>query len=57
MAAAPASPADALAQDLLVVRDLIAKIDQAIASGKLSPEEIAAWQQILDRLEARMKGY
>lgn len=57
VAAAPASAADALAQDLLVVRDLIAKIDQAIASGKLSPEEIAAWQQILDRLEARMKGY
>jgi len=57
VAAAPSGSADALAQDLLVVRDLISKIDQAVASGKLSPEEIAAWQQILDRLEARMKGY
>ena len=57
LATSPSGSADAMAQDLLVVRDLIAKIDQAIASGKLSPEEIAAWQQILDRLEARMKGY
>lgn len=54
---ASSGPEDAMAQDLLVVRDLIARIDQAISSGKLSPEEIAAWRQILDRLEARMKGY
>jgi hypothetical protein len=55
--APPSGSADAMAQDLLVVRDLVARIDQAIASGRLSAEELAAWQQILDRLEARMKGY
>ena len=54
---APAGSTDALAQDLLTVRDLIARIDQAIASGSLSAEEIDAWQRILDQLEARKKGY
>lgn len=57
LATASSGPGDAMAQDILVVRDLIAKIDLAVASGKLSSEEIAAWRQILDRLEERMKGY
>jgi hypothetical protein len=54
----PTDPAAAMAQDLLTARDLVAKIDQAIASGKpLSAEEIAAWLKILDSLEERKKGY
>jgi hypothetical protein len=54
----PSDPAAALAQDLLTVRDLVAKIDQAMASGKaLSAEEVAAWLKILESLEERKKGY
>jgi hypothetical protein len=53
-----ADPSAAMAQDLLTVRDLVARIDQAMAGGKaLSADEIAAWLKILDRLEERKKGY
>jgi len=49
--------ASALAIDLVAVRDLITRIDQAIASGNADPQEIAAWKKILDRLEERKKDY
>lgn len=47
----------ALAADLVAVRDLIAQIDRAMASGSIKPDELAAWNKILDRLEERKKGY
>jgi len=51
-------PSAAMSSDLVAVRDLISRIDLSIASGKApSPEELAAWQKILDRLEEREKGY
>ena len=47
-----------MSSDLVAVRDLLSRIDLAISSGKVpSPEELAAWQKILDRLEERKKGY
>jgi hypothetical protein len=53
-----AEPAAAISSDLVAVRDLLSRIDLSISSGKApSPEELAAWQKILDRLEERKKGY
>jgi hypothetical protein len=53
-----ADPSVAMSSDLVAVRDLISRIDLSIASGKApSPQELAAWQKILDRLEEREKGY
>lgn len=53
-----AEPAVAMSADLVAVRDLLSRIDLSISSGKApSPEELAAWQKILDRLEERKKGY
>ena len=47
-----------MAADLLTVRELLAKIDEAMANGRTpQADEIAAWQKILDRLEERKKGY
>jgi len=47
-----------IAADLVAARDLISRIDRALASGvPPSAEEIAAWNRILDRLEERKKGY
>lgn len=43
--------------DLVSVRDLLTRINQGLASGTLSPDELAAWQKILDRLEERKKDY
>ncbi len=53
----PADPRTALAADLVAVRDLLTRIDRAIETGDAKPEEIAAWKSILERLEARKKGY
>ena len=53
----PADARTALAADLVAVRDLITRIDRAIASGDAKPDEIAAWKSILERLEERKKGY
>jgi hypothetical protein len=48
----------AAAGDLLIVRDLISRIDRALSSGAaVSFEEIEAWKKILDKLEERKKGY
>jgi hypothetical protein len=53
-----AEPAAAMSSDLVAVRDLLSRIDFSLSSGKPpSPEELAAWQKILDRLEERKKGY
>jgi hypothetical protein len=55
-----ASPdaATSMAADLVSVRDLVGRIDRAIASGGvISAEELSAWTKILDRLEERKKGY
>jgi hypothetical protein len=50
--------ATAMATDMVATRDLIIRIDRALASGiPISSDEIAAWQKILDRLEEREKGY
>jgi len=47
-----------MAADLVAVRDLIARMDKALAEGEtVSPDELAAWKKILDRLEERKKGY
>jgi hypothetical protein len=43
--------ATSMATDLIAVRDLIERIDRAIAEGNISPDKI------LDRLEERKKGY
>lgn len=52
------SPAEAMAVDLLTIRDLISQIDLAVVGGKpLSAEEVSAWRKILDSLEERKKGY
>jgi hypothetical protein len=54
----PPDAATSMAADLVAVRDLIARIDRALAEGgNLSQEELSAWQKILDRLEERKKGY
>ncbi|HUW41562.1 MAG TPA: hypothetical protein VMV90_11175 [Rectinemataceae bacterium] len=48
----------ALETDMVAARDLIGRIDRALASGTpISADELAAWQKILDRLEERKKGY
>jgi hypothetical protein len=49
--------ATSMAADLIAVRDLIGRIDRATAEGSISPDELAAWRKILDRLEERKKGY
>lgn len=50
--------ATSMAADLVSVRDLVGRIDRAIAAGgTISAEELAAWAKILDRLEERKKGY
>jgi hypothetical protein len=50
--------ATSMAADLVAARDLISRIDRAIASGgTISDEELDAWRKILDRLEERKKGY
>jgi hypothetical protein len=54
---AEADPAIALSTDLVAARDLITRIDFALATGNATPDEIAAWKKILDRLEERKKGY
>jgi len=54
----PPDAATSMAADLVAVRDLISRIDIAVAEGRtISPDEIAAWGKILDRLEERKKGY
>jgi hypothetical protein len=51
-------PATAMGADLVAVRDLITRIDRALAEGgTVSDDELAAWRKILDRLEERKKGY
>ena len=56
-AAAP-DAATSMAADLVAARDLIARIDRAMAEGgTISADELAAWRKILDRLEERKKGY
>jgi hypothetical protein len=56
-AAAP-DAATSMAADLVAARDLIGRIDRALAEGgTISPDELAAWKKILDRLEERKKGY
>jgi hypothetical protein len=56
---APAPDAStSMAADLVAVRDLIGRMDRSLAEGRaLSPDELAAWKKILDRLEERKKGY
>lgn len=50
--------ATSMAADLVAVRDLVSRIDMAVAEGgTISPDELAAWNKILDRLEERKKGY
>ncbi len=50
--------ATSMAADLVAARDLIGRIDRALAEGGvISDEELAAWRKILDRLEERKKGY
>jgi len=50
--------ATSLAADLVAVRDLVSRIDRAMAAGGSIPDsELEAWQKILDRLEERKKGY
>jgi hypothetical protein len=50
--------ATSMAADLVAARDLIGRIDRAIAEGgTISADELAAWRKILDRLEERKKGY
>jgi hypothetical protein len=50
--------ATSLAADLVAVRDLVSRIDRAIAAGgTISDEELAAWRKIIERLEERKKGY
>ena len=47
-----------MAADLVSVRDLITRIDRALATGSaISDDELATWRKILDRLEERKKGY
>jgi hypothetical protein len=58
LGAAPPDKATSMAADLVAARDLIARIDRALAEGgNLSSDELAAWKKILDRLEERKKGY
>lgn len=50
--------ATSMAGDLVAARDLISRIDRAVAGGgSISEDELAAWRKILDRLEERKKGY
>jgi hypothetical protein len=51
--------ATSMAADLVAVRDLIGRMDRALAAGggTLSADELATWKKILDRLEERKKGY
>ena len=50
--------ATSMGADLVAVRDLISRINRAVADGgTISDDEIAAWRKILDRLEERKKGY
>jgi hypothetical protein len=50
--------ATSMAADLVAARDLIGRIDRALAmGGTMSADELAAWKKILDRLEERKKGY
>jgi hypothetical protein len=47
-----------MAVDLVAVRDLLGRIDRALAEGgSVSSDELTAWGKILDRLEERKKGY
>ncbi len=58
LGASPPDAATSMAADLVAARDLISRIDLAMAKGgTISPDEIAAWGKILDRLEERKKGY
>jgi hypothetical protein len=58
LGAIPPDAATSLAVDLVAVRDLISRIDRAVADGgTISDDELAAWRKILDRLEERKKGY
>jgi hypothetical protein len=58
LGAPPPDAATSMAADLVAVRDLIGRMDRALAEGgNLSPDELAAWKKILDRLEERKKGY
>jgi hypothetical protein len=55
---APPDAATSMAADLVAARDLISRIDRALADGgTISADELAAWKKILDRLEERKKGY
>jgi hypothetical protein len=58
LAAGAPDAATSLAADLVAVRDLVSRIDRAIAAGgTISDDELAAWKKILDRLDERKKGY
>jgi hypothetical protein len=58
LGASPPDAATSMAADLVADRDLIDRIDRALAgSGSISEDELAAWRKILDRLEERKKGY
>jgi hypothetical protein len=58
LAAGSPDAATSLAADLVAVRDLVSRIDRAMAAGGvISDDELAAWKKILDRLEERKKGY
>ncbi len=55
---AAATPSLALRTDLVTIRDLLAKIDEAIkGGGEISDAELAAFDAILKRLEERKQGY
>ena len=50
--------ATSMAGDLVAARDLLSRIDRAVAEGgTISENELATWRKILDRLEERKKGY
>ncbi len=58
LTAASLDSVQSMQSDLVIARDLVANIDQALASGKpLTAEQIAAWRKILETLEERKKGY
>ena len=58
LGAGPTDPATAMAADLVAVRDLVSRIDRALAAGgTISADELSTWQKILGRLEERKRGY
>jgi hypothetical protein len=58
LGSSPPDAATSMAADLVAARDLISRIDRAVADGRtISDDELFAWRKILDRLEERKKGY